>query len=188
MSADTPAADQSSDSTAPTTHRLVILRHAKAESVASAPGSGDRERRLTDRGRADAAALGRWLAQSDVAPEVALVSPAVRAQQTLEAVAAQLPQAPQVQVVEGLFDADTQDVVEHLLGVPADVGTVLVVGHNPTMEETVRALQETPVEGSGDLPTSGVAVLEVPVPWADLSPGVAALVAQHVGRGQSGDS
>lgn len=171
---------------------LVVLRHAKAapHAPASSGETGDRGRPLTDRGHADAADVGRWLTREGLRPDLALVSPAVRTRETLADVLAQLPEEPTVQEVEGLYGADPQDVVEHLLGVPADTGTVLVVGHNPTMEDLIWRLQADPASPWPDnLPTSGLGVLEVPVAWADLALGAAdggvALVDGHIGRSQA---
>ena len=71
-------------------HRLILLRHGKAER--SAPG-GDIARRLTDRGRNDAALMGRVLAERDLIPDVALVSAAARTQETWAAVSPAFPMA-----------------------------------------------------------------------------------------------
>ena len=62
---------------------IIVMRHAKAEQG----GPSDFERQLTDRGMADAAAAGTWLAERGVVPDHALVSAAVRTQQTWEALA-----------------------------------------------------------------------------------------------------
>ena len=65
--------------------RLMLLRHAKTEH--DAPSGHDQDRRLDERGRLDAAALGTWIAQHPPLPDTVLVSTAVRAQQTWEATA-----------------------------------------------------------------------------------------------------
>ena len=72
--------------------RLMLLRHAKTERAA--PGARDRERKLTQRGRDDAPAIGAYMVQHGLIPDLAVVSPAARAQQTWTLVAAMLPKAP----------------------------------------------------------------------------------------------
>ena len=66
--------------------RLMLLRHAKTET--DAPSGQDRDRRLDDRGRLDAAAIGNWIGRHPPFPDSVLVSTAVRAHQTWEIVAA----------------------------------------------------------------------------------------------------
>src|SRR4051812_3788586 len=63
--------------------RLIVMRHAKAENFAAT----DHDRTLTDRGRADAEAVGARLRQEGILPDYVVVSSAVRAVQTWEAVA-----------------------------------------------------------------------------------------------------
>ena len=62
--------------------RLMLLRHAKTEN--DAPSGQDQDRRLDDRGRLDAAAIGRLDRPPSALPDTVLVSTAVRAQQTWE--------------------------------------------------------------------------------------------------------
>ena len=65
--------------------RLMLLRHAKTET--DAPSGQDQDRRLDDRGRLDAAAIGGWISRHPAfLPDAVLVSPAVRALQTWEIV------------------------------------------------------------------------------------------------------
>ena len=70
--------------------RLMLLRHAKTERAE--PGERDRDRKLMKRGRADAPAIGAYMAHHDLVPDLALVSPAERAQETWALVAALLCQ------------------------------------------------------------------------------------------------
>src|SRR6476660_1140628 len=79
--------------------RLMLLRHAKTEHAA--PSGHDQDRRLDERGRLDAAALGTWIARHPPFPDAVLASTAVRARQTwdnaceatTEAAGARRPQA-----------------------------------------------------------------------------------------------
>src|SRR6202044_2870125 len=65
-----------------TMRRLMLLRHAKTEN--DAPSGRDQDRRLDNRGRADPAEIGGWIALHPPFPDSVLVSPAVRAHQTWE--------------------------------------------------------------------------------------------------------
>src|SRR4051812_50149249 len=74
-----------------TQRRLVLVRHAKTEQ-----GEPDPSRRLTNRGRRDARAIGQWLAKNGVVPDLVVVSPAARARQTWEIAAPELSTAASV--------------------------------------------------------------------------------------------
>ena len=114
----------------PTSRRLVLVRHAKAE-----PGGegADHDRQLTERGLRDAADAGRWLAT--VVPQVDEVwcSSAVRAVQTWDAIAPSIS-APAPTVERELYLAGARDLVGRVEQVPRG-RTVLLVGHNPTAEQ-----------------------------------------------------
>jgi len=165
-------------------HRtLVVVRHAKAEREAT----HDHERRLTQRGRGDAAAA---LSVAQRGKAVALVSSAVRAVETWQLIASRLPGGAQVgeRVEDALYQADVGDVTDLLTSLDQDLEVALVVGHNPTLEDTVRALA---AGGDGDalarldggLSTAAVAVLSYQGLWSDLAAGSCRLEAVEVGRG-----
>jgi phosphohistidine phosphatase len=111
---------------------LVIVRHGKAE---SGEAGSDHGRRLTDRGRTDSAAAGRWLAGQVDRVDHVWVSSAVRARQTWDAVRPSLPEAAEVVVGRDLYQAGPREVVEHVAA--TDVPVQVVVGHNPTLEQVV---------------------------------------------------
>jgi phosphohistidine phosphatase len=108
-------------------HRLILLRHGKAER--SAPG-GDIARRLTDRGRNDAALMGRVLAERDLIPDVALVSAAARTQETWAAVSPAFPMA-RAEVTRDLYLASEGLILKLAEERGETVGSIRVVGHNP---------------------------------------------------------
>jgi phosphohistidine phosphatase len=157
--------------------RLMLLRHAKTE--IDAPSGRDRDRRLDDRGRRDAAEIGGWIGRHPPFPGLVLVSTAVRAHQTWEiareAMKHLVPQ-PQVELLPELYGADPAELLQavHAASV-ADPKALLVIGHNPGMHELALALA-----GSGDdagrkalsdnLPTSGLAIFEFSVDdWSDVA-------------------
>jgi len=145
------------------THTLVVIRHAKSDWDVDAP---DKERPLAKRGRRQAPAAGRWLAAQGIEIDLAVVSPATRARQTWELVAAELGTLPPTQVVEAAYTFDGDDLVGVIRGLPESAASVAFVGHNPAVEEFVEEL-------TGEyaaLPTSAIAVIEVPS-WASVGSG-----------------
>lgn len=161
------------------------MRHAKAEQS----GASDAERQLTDRGVVDATEAGQWLANRGVEPDVALVSSAVRTQQTWEAVAEGAGWDLEATLEDALYEAGTETVLDLLRDVEDHVRTVVVVGHNPTMASLAALLDDG--EGDDDagnelamgFPTCALAVFTYDGEWAELDEAEASAVAYHVGRG-----
>lgn len=112
--------------------RLSLVRHAEA--AATAAGSLDRHRTLTEAGRADATALGRKLAQDGQVPDLVLCSDAVRAVDTAHLVLDGAGEHRPVVVLDELYGADPDKVLLLIRENSADDGPhVMVVGHNPTI-------------------------------------------------------
>ncbi|GEC07081.1 phosphoglycerate mutase [Streptomyces spinoverrucosus] len=167
--------------------RLVVLRHAKS---AWPPDVADHERPLAPRGRRDAPAAGRALAESDCLPDLALCSTAVRARQTWQLASAQWGTPPPVRHDPRLYAADVPDLLAAVQAVAPEIRTLLLVGHNPGLEELVLGLAG---DGLGDtldrvrtkFPTSAIAVLAwYGSGWDALRPGVALLTDVLVPRGK----
>lgn len=162
---------------------LVLIRHAKAEQS----GPSDFERQLTDSGIADATEAGRWLAQRGIEPDEALVSAAVRASQTWEAVNEGAGWDLEPRLEETLYEVGPASALDLIRETPESVAGLIVVGHNPTMGSLATLLDD----GEGDdeagnavasgFPTAAVAVLSYDGDWADLDEGSATVVAFHVG-------
>jgi phosphohistidine phosphatase len=112
--------------------RLILVRHAHA-----AAGPGDHERPLDARGRREAAWLAEVVSRLAEPPSLVLSSTARRARETCEALCAGLPGA-RVAIERGLYTATAEQVLERV-GVEEDAG-ILVVGHNPAIEELARSL------------------------------------------------
>lgn len=168
----------------PGTRLLVIVRHAKS---AWPPGVADHRRPLNDRGRRDAPAAGRWLAETLTGGvDLVLHSPALRATDTAALLAAELAPAPEVRVERRLYpdgpgtvEDGPRTVLDIARDLPTDLRTVVLVGHNPELEFAVGLLSGADVT----MRTSTVAVLTVPGAWADLAPGAATLTATATPRG-----
>ncbi|MFJ8493266.1 SixA phosphatase family protein [Streptomyces sp. NPDC094038] len=166
--------------------RLVVLRHAKS---AWPEGVPDRLRPLADRGRRDAPAAGRALAESDSLPDLAVCSTAVRARQTWELAAGQWGTPPPVRYDGRVYAADVPDLLAVVHEVPPEVETLLLVGHNPGLEELVLdlagdGLDDTLEQMRRKFPTSAIAVLAWHgTTWAELAPGTALLTEVTVACG-----
>lgn len=116
---------------------LFLLRHAKAENAA--PGSSDFDRALQDRGRRDARALGVFIKELALKFDRVLCSNAVRARETAELVLAAADLWLEVDLDERIYEAPRSKLLEVLAEVQED-NNVLMVGHNPGMEELLRSL------------------------------------------------
>jgi phosphohistidine phosphatase len=108
---------------------LILWRHAEAEE-----GGPDLARALTSKGRKQAARVADWLQQRLPAKFALLASPAVRAQQTAEALGVK------IKTVERLAPgAGVSDILE-AAGWPDHKGTVVLVGHQPDLGNAVAYL------------------------------------------------
>jgi phosphohistidine phosphatase len=165
---------------------LILFRHAKAEHT---PGKADHDRELTNRGRRDAAAAGRWLHDNGLGPELVLCSPATRTRQTWEAAVAGGACGEAVEYDRRIYDGGADGVLDAVRESGGEAQVLLVVGHNPTMATLASGLSEG--DGSSaaheclaaGFPTSAVAVLRYAGPWRDLAFGGAALERCHLSRG-----
>lgn len=161
------------------TRTLVLVRHAEAESWAAS----DVERALTPGGVESAGRLGAWLRDQGITPDAALVSGAMRTRQTWAALAeaAGWPLAPAYD--EGLYAAGPDTALDLIHFADPDAGTLLVLGHNPTIHFLAQVLSD----GGADpalteslmigFPPASVAVLEFDVEWARVSEGYGRLTA-----------
>ncbi|MET9835196.1 histidine phosphatase family protein [Streptomyces sp. NPDC006385] len=167
--------------------RLVVLRHAKS---AWPDGVADHERPLAPRGRRDAPVAGRILAAADCLPDFALCSTAVRARETWELVSAQWGTPPPVRLDPRLYAADVPDLLAVVHETPPEIETLLLVGHNPGLEELVLDLAGDGLDDTLDavrtkFPTSAIAVLAwYGATWQALAPGTALLTGVMVARGK----
>jgi len=166
-----------------TPHRLVLLRHAKAEPAGGVPDHG---RPLALVGRRQATAVGAALAAAGLAPTHVLCSSALRTRQTWDIARAALTAAgaapAAVTVSDELYDASTGDLVTVVQGVPDDAATVLVVGHEPTVSHAAATLagpgsdEQVLARVRVGVPTAAWSVLELDGPWTGTAPGALRLV------------
>ena len=156
---------------------LYVLRHAKAGFPEA--GMRDRDRKLTGRGRREAAALGARYAGGGELPDVVITSTAARAVQTaaLWVQAAGLPEQRIVRRDE-IYLAEAEAVLRLVRGLDESVQRVLLVGHNPTFSELASGLSRQFIA----LPTCAMAVLSIAGAWAELSAETARLLRIDRGR------
>lgn len=168
-----------------TARRLVLVRHAKA-----ADGSPDLRRPLAPRGLRDATAIGSWLADNGLVPDLAVVSPALRTVQTWQQATAALSTRPGVEEDERIYGNSVDALLEVVRETAHEVGTLALVGHNPSMAALADELDDR--TGERDVrdelhrrgfPTSAVAVFAVDAAWADLELHGARLTAFCAPRG-----
>ncbi|HLS84262.1 MAG TPA: histidine phosphatase family protein [Arenimonas sp.] len=151
---------------------LILLRHAHAE--LAAPGQDDLDRPLSLQGQAEAEAAGAWLLGQGLLPDRVLCSPARRTRETCEAVLERIGYAEMRQEAR-IYEASPGRLIqvadEHL-----ELGRVLLIGHNPGLEQLVALLCSGRSEAFRGMPAGAVAVLALPEE-GPMEPGIARLAA-----------
>ncbi|GAA2098832.1 histidine phosphatase family protein [Microlunatus panaciterrae] len=173
-----------SDSAASKT--IMLLRHAKS---AWGLDVDDHERPLSGRGRRDSLAVGAFLADHDIRPDLVVCSTATRAQQTWRRAVKGGAPTCEVSYDDSIYEAWVPELMAVLRGLSEQVSTVLLVGHAPGIPDLVDKIGNR--DGRPDLwralddkfPTSGLATLRYDGSWAGLSAGSATLVGFDVPRG-----
>ena len=156
---------------------LVLMRHAKSDYPVGVP---DHDRPLAPRGRREAPLMAPLLeAELAGSSRVAvLVSTAVRAQETWAAVEAHLSLPVTVDAMAGLYESDPATIGRYVHEV-SDVDAVIVVAHNPGLEQAVADWVGVPVER---FPTSAFAVLECEEAWDAFEHAPVRMRAFHIAR------
>lgn len=143
---------------------LLILRHAK-----SAWGNSqlsDHDRPLNGRGQYDAPRMGAWLKQKNMVPELIISSTAERALTTAELVAQACEFEGELRPTRDFYLAGPPDYIKTLNELPDSYERVMIVGHNPGMEELVALLTDK----DRPMTTANVAVVELPIAsWRELT-------------------
>ncbi|WP_029408295.1 histidine phosphatase family protein [Thiomicrorhabdus sp. Milos-T2] len=145
---------------------LMLLRHAKSDWKQE--DLADIDRPLSDKGKKHAAKLGKWLNQNNLMPDLILVSPALRAQQTLRRICNEC--AATAITVESLYLADINQLKQVLAEAPF-AERIMLIGHNPGLESLFNYLVAQPDASHVQLfPTCGLAHLIMPNDWTSLEP------------------
>lgn len=156
------------------TRRLLVLRHAK--SSWDDPDLADRDRPLAARGRRAAKLLRRHLRDEGIQVDAVFCSTAVRARETWHRARPGLRGEPTVTFEPRVYEADVRTLVEIVRTAPPTARTVLLVGHNPGLDDLVHALARDGDPGAVDLLADGLrtgalATLRVEEEWSALAPG-----------------
>ena len=142
---------------------VLILRHAK--SSWSNPGLAGIDRPLNKRGKHDAPRMGALLNEQDLVPDLILSSPAKRARKTAQAVAENSSYDGEIETVPDFYPGDPYNFIETLMLLPDEYSCVMVVAHNPGLEELLYALAGE----SARMPTSALAQVLLPIEsWQEL--------------------
>ncbi|TVR60801.1 MAG: histidine phosphatase family protein [Gemmatimonadales bacterium] len=157
-----------------------LLRHAK--SSWDDPGLADLRRPLAARGRRAAKAVRAHLEEEGIVPDVILCSPATRTRQTLDGISGAVDGVP-VQIEEGIYFGGELAVLGLLRSLPRSCRSVMVIGHNPTLEELAVDLLDPDQDHHpsvdrmrGKYPTAALATFETSDQWSHLEPGGCRLV------------
>ncbi len=152
---------------------VYLLRHAKSSWKSGLP---DHERPLAPRGQRAAKAIARHLRERGIEPELVLCSTARRARETLERIELG---TPDVRFEHELYGASERALLDRLRSVPADVGSVMLIGHNPGLQLLALALARRGpelLELEAKYPTGALLTIAFGGPgWAALEPGAAEL-------------
>jgi phosphohistidine phosphatase len=155
---------------------LWLLRHGKAERY---DGSEDYDRCLKKRGKRDAKRIGKWLKKRLMLPDAVISSPATRAIITAKIVCDVLSiERQNIQMEKRLYDEGLVRVKSVLADCPASFSRVLLVGHNPELEDLLIYLANPThlLEVEKLLPTAALARLALPDDWTHLEKGCAELL------------
>jgi phosphohistidine phosphatase len=160
----------------PIVKRLLLLRHAK--SSWDEPGLPDHERPLAKRGRRASKTIARHLRDERIRPDLVLCSSSARTRETLERVG--LGEGAEVRIEDDVYAASAGELLAVLNRVPDEIGSAMLIGHNP-------GLQDLALQLAGDgaevprmrhkFPTAALATLDFDGRWSELAPGMCELVA-----------
>ena len=157
---------------------LHLLRHAKSSWDDAT--IGDHDRPLAPRGARAARKIAEYLASASVHPALILCSSARRTVETLEALRPAISETATVSIKPELYGADASEILELLRTVDPQIREVLVIAHNPGLEDLAIDLAGDEDDEMVDalrtkFPTGALATFDVQVGWADLGPGHAHL-------------
>jgi phosphohistidine phosphatase len=158
------------------TRELLILRHGKSNWNANVP---DFDRPLKNRGKRGAQRMGVWLWQQGLRPDLIISSPAERAITTAHKCCKSMGMnAGRIVEDERIYEAGLVQLLKVLAEISADAKRIMLVGHNPGLEELLSflAADDVPLlNGDKLLPTAALARLAMPDDWQALAPACASL-------------
>lgn len=161
---------------------LLLLRHAKSSPID--PAGRDFDRSLNDRGKKEAELIADFIRRQNIPIDLIVCSPAVRAKQTMELILATDRLAPEVRFDRRIYDASPTQLLEVISGVEDERRCLLIVGHNPGIEELLTLL----LGEEQHMPTAALAKVALsPKNWNQLVPGKGILETFVTARGLEHD-
>jgi len=154
--------------------RLILLRHAKS---AWPQGVADRDRPLGPRGRMNAPAMGAYMAEHDLIPALALISPSRRTLETWTEATRDWDKAPELAFEEAVYEASAARLLD-LIQQQSEASPLMIVGHNPGTENLAALLlaQKERAKMPGKYPTAGLCVIDFDAAdWPEVKPGTGTL-------------
>lgn len=163
---------------------VYLLRHAKSDW--SVPGRSDFDRPLNERGREAAAKMAAFLKAEGICPDLVLVSTARRTQESWALIQAAFFPPPPTEKRVSLYLASAETLLSALKSLDEPHSSVMIIGHNPGLEELAARLTAPDQEGEAaaaqqamqrKYPTGALAEIRLPADtWAGLIPGSGALI------------
>ena len=142
---------------------LLVMRHAKSSWKDA--GMDDRDRPLNDRGKRAAPRMGQLLGEQRLYPDVVLSSTAKRARETAQLVSSHSGTSAEIQLLADFYLAAPETYVATLRQQPDSFQCVMVIGHNPGLEQLVGML----TGADEPFPTAALAVVELELAsWSEL--------------------
>jgi phosphohistidine phosphatase len=152
--------------------RLILFRHAKSDWP---EGADDHDRPLSDRGKKAASVMGVYLEKNRLVPDLVLVSTARRAQETWTRASKAIKVVPPVKSTRDIYEAGTAQLIDVIRSTGPDVRTLMIVGHNPGLEDLARRLMKDAGGEAGrrlreKFPTAAMAMLSFDLTdWEDIA-------------------
>jgi phosphohistidine phosphatase len=154
---------------------LLLLRHGKSD---WSQVSSDFQRPLKGRGRRAAERMGLWIVEQQLIPDQILSSPAVRALSTARMVSRSSSfDSVEIRQDQRIYEANLSDLLKVLADLEPAAQRVMLVGHNPGLEDLLIYLAANQPPPSDKLmPTAALAILHMPADWSTLASHCAKLV------------
>lgn len=144
---------------------LLLLRHGKSD---WSKNTNDFDRPLKKRGKRNAKQMGQWVSHQQLQPDLIISSPANRALSTAKIIAKNLKSATSlIQTDSRIYGAEIDDLLQILAETPNTFNRVMLVGHNPELEELVEFfIPEIQIPDDGKLvPTATLVHLQLEQQW-----------------------
>ena len=158
-------------------YELILLRHGKSDWNTD---ESDFNRPITDRGKRGAQHIGVWLAQNGLKPDVVISSPAERARTTAQKMMKAMGETDHYIIYDKrIYEATVNDLLDVLSCVSRDTKRVILVGHNPGLEQLLTYLCDKKMAVPADdklLTTAALAHLSLSCQWKKIKKNAARLL------------